>query len=238
MFPVSHIYVAKKVIGRVDDFLLAGCILPDVAGTSMGLIDRKKMHDSPDEFVNYVEKNFPQLNDLALGLCTHSGYSGGADHYSDDPKTGYAKVVGRKIAPKVSEYFGLDEIEATALAHNFIEMVLDHYLLEDYPELADIYRNFFIRVDWDLIGKCLAGYLEMDIVIINAELDRFRYYYKPEELMSNIGIEHIISVKFHAKYDETKTAILIKESKKIVEESYIEFFHETIKSVKVNLGYS
>ena len=117
MLPLAHIYIATKVLNQSSDLLVFGSVLPDLGIISMGKIEWRQIHSTPDEFYSFMANNYPDYLDLAIGLKTHSDSSGGLDHYSDDEVDGYAIIFGKQLLEDIKKnityqnsFFGLDRI--------------------------------------------------------------------------------------------------------------------------------
>jgi len=136
MFPLSHIFVSTVTTKRKDPLLVFGSVLPDVSWTSKSEIGRDQIHYAPRELYEYISKNKPELIDLALGVKLHSNVDKGADYYSDDTETGFAKVEGRKIEDDVARMLNEEKGERTlGTAHSFIEASVDILLNRAKPEI-------------------------------------------------------------------------------------------------------
>ena len=115
MFALSHIYVSTKVLNRTSNLLVFGSISPDVAWFTKSHIGAKDIHGNPKKFFDFIKLNYPDLIDLAIGVRLHSNIDKGADYYSDDNKTGFAKIEGKKIQYDVSK---LSDLKSNPLIVN------------------------------------------------------------------------------------------------------------------------
>ena len=185
MLPLSHTYVSTRAAGKNTPLLILGSVLPDISATSSQIISRDKIHDSPDEFSDFINSKYPQFQDLSLGVSLHSQINKGADFYSDNSETGYANLEGAKISSEVAELINVREGRTSlVLAHNFIELAVDLHLHKNQKEIWNIYDEAIknSKNEFPAVAKCLSVYLELDPSIVLEELNRLFTYLGPHNL--------------------------------------------------------
>jgi hypothetical protein len=234
MMPISHVYVATKVAGRSDALLVYGSVLCDVATTSGGKIPRNKIHDAPGEFCEFVKEKYPQLTDLALGVKLHSGALKGADYYSDDPETGFALFLGKKIKDLVGGLLQSDN-EGTnlVLAHNFIEAGVELNLLKKHPEMMKLYEESVTAVNFGEISECIAEFADVDKNMVSSELVKFCYWLdmnnlsSPERLTEGL-IVPMISIRLGKSVKKEEVMNILNEAMQITQIVAMEYLDEAV----------
>lgn len=239
MGPITHLFISIKTTGKKDNLLLLGSVFPDINTTSLGKIDRLKIHDSPDLFYDFVKLNYPNLLNFALGYKLHSPVNQGADFYSDDEVSGYAKVEGKQISADVANLLNIPESHTSlVLAHNFIEFALDLHLLEDYPNLMPLYQSSLEKKYLDQLLPCLSEYLNLSENEINKEFLNFKKLLAPknylsQELIAKKIILPLIKLIFKKDVDYNETLKIMAKAFKITDTGYKKFLDKTIQKIKV-----
>lgn len=244
MLPLSHTYVSTKVTGKKTPLLILGSVLPDIATTSSQQIVRQQIHDSPTQFNTFVTSNYPQLLDLSLGVSLHSPINGGADFYSDDTKTGYAKIEGKKISQQVADLLEVQDGDISfILAHNFIEMAVDLHIYNNHREIWEIYNEGMENVQNDLmvVSNCLADYLNMEEAVILTEINNLMDMLGAKNLTSvNNMIDFVaiplIKVRLNKDISTPKAIEIAEQALRITEGSYKEFLDNAVIGVKKNIS--
>lgn len=172
---IGHNFIAKKVIGRYNSLIAAGCHLPDlVPFLRESVLTFDEIHESPETVYDH---------DLALGLMTHS-VKLGADRFNRDIDTwllGDDEELKIKIAEKITQASNVDL--RTALGprmHNYLWCGLDFYILDKYPTF---------------ISELNSAYREINIPEISAILSKS--FGKPLEAVQNNVEKHIGLVVKH-----------------------------------------
>jgi hypothetical protein len=241
MMPMSHVYVTTRVFGRRDPLLVFGSVLPDIATTSGKRIPREKIHDSPVEFFNFVKNKYPKLLDLALGIKLHGSILKGADYYSDDFEIGFAVREGRKLVNEVKELIDSDDGEiCLVLAHNFIEAGVDLNLLNQYPEIKDLYEESVTKVNFGEISECISEYAGVDKNMVSSELVKYCYWLDLSHMsclenMTQGLIIPMISMRL-GKVTQTKEVMdILGKAMEITKDKALGFLDEAVMGMKNNL---
>lgn len=242
MFALSHVYISTKVTGRKSDLLVFGSVLPDIATTSKGELARDEIHYSPMKFFNFVKSKHGDLLDLAIGVRLHSNVNKGADFYSDDTKTGYAKLEGKKINADVSRLLGVGEDKISlGAAHNFIEGAVDLNLIDSHPHLLSIYKHSVEHCDLQKITECLSEYLKKDKNLILKEVKHFIDFLSPEhlsspELMTKGIAVPLIDLRLGKKVDFQETLEILKKAESLTKETYLDFLNKTVRQMRIDFS--
>ncbi len=238
MGPLSHIYVSTKVTGRNTPLLIFGSILPDIATTSRQEIGGDKIHYSPKEFYHFVQKRFPNLLDLAVGVRLHSNIDKGADYYSDEAGIGFAVIEGKKIAQDVKKLLRTeDERVGLGLAHNFIEEGVDLNLKDSHPEIFNTYSDSLNKLERPSIVNCLSEYLNLPKESIQKELQFFIDFLSPEHLSSVEQVVEgalipLVELRFGKKVDSVLAKQILLMAKEITKDKYLDFLGNTVAKIK------
>ncbi|PIS14780.1 hypothetical protein COT64_00800 [Candidatus Shapirobacteria bacterium CG09_land_8_20_14_0_10_39_12] len=238
MFPLSHIYVSTKVAEKESDLLVLGSVIPDLAWFSESL--RNVLHNTPSEFWDFVKDKYPDSLDLALGVKLHSQINKGADYYSDDDETGYAKVNGRKIIKIVTKALGIEEgQQALVLSHNFIEAAIDLLLAESVPSLPKVYRRAIDSEANHQAAIVVSAFLDKEVALVDAEMKKLFDFLSPENISFLMGVcsnavapflERTLGKKLNLK----QILNVLKKSKELINDSYLSFLNETVKKMKID----
>lgn len=243
MLPLSHTYVSTKATGRNTPLLILGSILPDISTTSSQQIGRDSIHNSPDEFNNFINTKFPQLTDLGLGVRLHSQVNKGADFYSDDLEVGYAKLEGAKISGDVADLLGIPDGDISlVLAHNFIEMAVDLHLYENQNDIWKVYKKGIDAVKPKLpaVAEGMSEYLKLDQPLVLRELNNLISFLSPENLTSKeIAVEKValplIKLRFNKDVSTEKTLSIAEKALTITKATYKEYLDNATLEVQKNI---
>lgn len=222
--------------------MLFGSILPDIATTSSGFISREEIHNSPQEFYEFVKNNEPKLLDLALGVLLHSGASKGADFYTDDFETGFAYKNGKHINKDVAKLLR-SELDETSiyLSHNFIEGAMDLLLAKEKPDLVIDYKNVQKNVIPSAISGILAKYLKLNQEDVERELETFKdlmsykHLTSKEDLVNEI-VSPLLKARFDIDIDNEEAVRIFDKATEIIKDSYLYFLDDAVSEMKVTFG--
>ena len=243
MLSLSHTYVSTKVVGKNTPLLILGSILPDISTTSLQQIKRDKIHNAPEEFNNFIKENYPQLNDLGLGVRLHSQVNKGADFYSDNLEDGYAKIEGAKISSEIADLINVtDGNDSLELAHNFIEMAVDLHLYENHREVWNMYKEAIENVKNDLstVANCMSDYLKLEKSLVLKELNNLITFLSPYNLTSKeIAVEKLsiplIKLRYNKEVSIEKTLIIAEKALTITKPTYKAYLDDAVTKVRKNI---
>ncbi|MCA1553293.1 MAG: hypothetical protein LC737_02835 [Chloroflexi bacterium] len=241
MFPLSHVYVSTTVLGKQSKLLVLGSVLPDIAWFTQKFRGAQ-IHDAPQAFADFVQFNRPDLADLALGVLLHCPSSKGADFYSDDDTTGYAKVEGRKLSADVARLAQIEDGQTSVvLAHNLVEAAVDLHLAETTPQLLSVYRDAIVSDMVEDMATCVAGYLETDPAVVEPELRAYFAALGPDHLMSpGLIAQHIavplLSAATQYSVDPSGTVALIEQAHALTRPTYREFLDSTVRQMRTDFA--
>ncbi|NLJ57069.1 MAG: hypothetical protein GX334_08515 [Firmicutes bacterium] len=144
MYPLTHIYFARKALGFLDDAVVLGSVFPDIIVVT-GL-DWKLSHTRGLKFWQRCsQQGNKALRNFSLGVITHGIEPKGLDYYSDkqykDFEKGYCFEKARPLVNSVVKACRLPADDGWWKAHNFIEMGVELYIYEKQPELLALLRQ-------------------------------------------------------------------------------------------------
>lgn len=241
MFPISHTYIASKVLGRRSDLLVLGSMLPDIRVISRDNSPLDNLHRQPKEFFDFLQDEFSDFYDLGLGVRLHCAQDKGADYYSDDREVGYALKEGRKILPDVGELINDYDKNGLVLAHNFIEAALD-LKINNRDGIGKYYGEALETIDYKDIARVLAKYFQMSGVEVCDELIKFVSHFSVKNLSSPQGFATTFLPPMRKRYHVEDVDIqavekLIIKSEDLIDSSYEDYFTNTIDCMKQDWRY-
>lgn len=143
MYPLTHIYFARKALGFLDDAVILGSVFPDIIVIT-GL-DWHLCHTRGWVFWQHFQKEDKDLRNFSLGVITHGIEPKGLDYYSDkqymDFEKGYCFEKARPLVDSVVDACYLPVADGWWKAHNFVEMGVELYIYEKQPELLTLLRQ-------------------------------------------------------------------------------------------------
>jgi len=230
MMPISHVYVATKVVTKRSALLVFGSVLPDISTTSGGKIPREKIHGEIDKFSDFVGEKYAKFIDLALGMKLHLM----ADFYSDDPEVGFAVSEGKKIQSLVGELLKSNNNEQNlVLAHNFIEAGVELNLLKKHAELMRLYETSVTAVNFGEISKCIAEFAGLDRNMVSAQLVKFCYWLDinnlatPERLAEGLIIP-MISIRLSKVVEKQEVLNILDKAMEMTEDHAMKYLDEAV----------
>lgn len=241
MLPLSHTYITMKVTGRENNLLLFGSVLPDIRTTySRKIGDR--IHNSPQTFYDFINRNHPELLDIALGVKLHSAESRGADYYSDNLETGYAYIEGKTLREDVAALVKSKDPMYHVLAHNFIEIALDMHIRGDHHQILDTFEEALNSVDEKKIAEAVSLFLDHDKKECQDAIEDLKVSFAAKHFRSIENIAEglalpIIKRKFDISVDKHKAIKLIEKAMDLTKDDYHNFLDSTIVSMKKDFNF-
>lgn len=229
MFPITHIWFSRKVLGYLNNMTVLGSIFPDTVIS--GYLTYEQTHKVGWGLYDFFEHNYPELIDFARGAVTHTVSPKGLDFYGDEdfgegPK-GYCFQKARQIELEVIEACNIPESFGLWKAHNFIEMGIELNVAESEKTLADILHEGLN--DYELINALsapLKNYFGAEKLSVPECMKRFSGFIEPENLNSftlakkynkQMQTKHGISI------DIDKCSNIIEKSRVIVKDDFDDF---------------
>ncbi len=161
MFPLTHVALAREVLGYENQQTVLGAVFPDFA-VYLG-VGRNMAHEMGPDFFDYCLRYAADHADFALGVLSHGTNLPGLDAYADEAydgkDTGYCFQRAEKIADKVRRVCRLPEDMALWKAHNFIEMSFEALTAERHPDIGTRTVASFPGDGGAFCGEVLSAYL-------------------------------------------------------------------------------
>ena len=231
MFAQAHVYHANVISKSKDTNLLFASIFPDIAWTSKGKIDRKKVHG---DFAYSLNLN-PRLAPIVEGLRFHLSL----DYYTHDFEGGYAFNSSKDIDQDVADLLGIEKgRDSLLMAHNFIEAAVDLSVIEKFPDTLDLYKNVMSKADKSLFSEYSSLYLGVEKKAAEGIILDYIQNLAPS-LMSTLNgmaetiLPTLVDLKFSKKVDAKRTKEILKEAVKIVSPTYLNFLNDAISNFDI-----
>ena len=235
MFPLTHIYCAKKIFPKADYLFLYGSIFPDIPG--LNIISWKMMESKTIEFSKFIKSKEGKLTTFANGLLLHEKPIG-IDRFVHGIG-GYAYVHGKKIQSKIRKYF--PEKDSLKIAHSFIEFAVEIKLVEKNPQLQNWLKQIINKVNnkIDEILKIFSEFFHTDLKLTKVIIQKYN-----ELLITDISSRQR-AVKFYTFLTNTMRNIHISEeiinqiidlSIKEIEEDYESFLNKVIQKCRNDIA--
>lgn len=241
MFPISHAYIATKVLGRTSSLLMWGSILPDIRVITKADSPLDRLHSEPEKLLNFIKINYPDLIDLGIAVRLHCPQDKGADFYSDDIKIGYAFIKAKEIKKEAGDLIQDTGFNALVLAHNFIEAALDLKIQKFDCKIGKIYQKGIEQANYRRVAECLSDYFKIEIKSIENDLLTLADYFSLKHLSSKETFAKLFPGPTEKRYgiriDSLKPIVhLIEKSEKIIADSFEDYYNNTILLIKNNLS--
>ena len=241
MFPLTHLYTAKTVLGYENNQTVLGSLFPDY-GSYLG-IGRNICHEMGTDMYRYALEHAEDHLDFALGVLTHGTGLPGIDYYADEEyhgvKPGFCFQRGEVIAKEVAAACNLPDNMALWKTHNIIEMAFDAATEKRCPHLADAVIRALPVEGEDFCTDFLAAYLE-------APEDKIRemffvvsgYYSFDGSDIEDMATKFITSLERRHQIvgcDKERLKDLINKAVDLVDPIYDDFMAETTGEIKTAL---
>lgn len=237
MFPLTHLYTAKTVLGKENPLTVAGCLFPDF-GSAIG-IGRNLCHECGVDMYYYAKETAPDHLDFALGAMTHGTALPGIDWYADEEyhgvRPGFCFQKGELIAADVAEACNLPAGMALWKTHNIIELAFDVLTEERDPGIGQRALRALPEKDAIFCTSFLESYLRRS----DREI-RKMFYTVPDTFsfdgnnIDEMADKFIRSLKKRHNIegcDKDRLMMLIDKAVTLVEPLYDDFMEETFSAI-------
>lgn len=237
MFPFTHIWFSRNVLGYSNNMTVLGSIFPDA------LVSRELPYEAThrvgwDLYDYYYEKNSKFL-DFAISATTHTVSPKGLDYYGDDAyegSMGYCFQKAESIVEEVIDACNIPVEFGLWKAHNFIEMAVEFEILnenEDFLELLD--KALKDNHTMHEIESSLEEYYGLETGKLKNSFKRFQHFVYTENISSHIlsiNYDYHMKARHGISIDIDKASRIIDKAKHIIRDDYIDFFTFIEKKVK------
>jgi hypothetical protein len=170
MFPMAHLWLLERVVGRPSPAHYVGCVWPDMLFGSP--LTHSESHMRGAELLAYARRRLAdgapdaaEFMDFVWGAITHGSNPHGFDWFSDeqwgdDPsRRGYAFQRGGVIADETAAACDVAQALGLWKAHNIVEMSFELSLYAGDPGLADRFAAASEDAGMrERLATALAGY--------------------------------------------------------------------------------
>ncbi|MBR5329514.1 MAG: hypothetical protein IKV45_04830 [Firmicutes bacterium] len=241
MFPLTHIYTAKAVLGRENRLTALGCLFPDY-GAFLGL-GRNLCHEMSLDMYHFAAEYLPDHIDFALGALTHGTSLPGIDWYADEEyhgiRPGFCFQKGELICDQVAACCNLPQNIALWKTHNIIELAFDVITEKKNPGIGQFALANMPKDGEPFCTAFLRSYLnrsDADIRAMYTEVtDIFSFDGNNIDEMADkfiLSLERRHNIKNCKKNDLMD---LILQAVDIVEPLYDDFMAEAIEAITSEL---
>lgn len=239
MFPITHIWFSRRVLGYINNMTVLGSVFPDAVKSCLTY---DQTHNIGWGLYEYLREYEDQYLDFVRAVFTHTVYPKGLDFYSDekyrDGYKGYCFQKAAVIEKEVIEACNIPDSFGLWKAHNFIEMGIEMNIVEAETGLIDIFckgladiglvRNLSSRLD---------SYYRLEEGSMESCLHKFAGLMELKEL-SSLALAHRYNTQMQAKHginiNISKCSYIIEKSRSIVQEdfeSFIDFCTEKVDAM-------
>lgn len=241
MFPLTHLYTAKTVLGYENKQTALGALFPDY-GSYLGL-GRNLCHEMGIDMYHYVqEKDVSQL-DFALGALTHGTALPGIDFYADEEyhgiRPGFCFQKGKAIVDEVAAACQLPSRMSLWKTHNIIEMGFDVVTESRCPQIAKTLITALPVAGEPFCGDFLGEYLQQPGERIREMFTVVSDFYSLDgNDLKGMAAKFSTSLKRRHNIigcKEEDLVELIGKAAEIIEPLYDDFMAETTGEIKAAL---
>lgn len=241
MFPLTHLYTAKAVLGYENRLTALGSLFPDY-GAFLGL-GRNLCHEMGVDMYHYAAENAPEHLDFALGTLTHGTALPGIDWYADEEyhglRPGFCFQRGEAIAADAAVICNLPPNMALWKTHNIIELAFDAVTEAKHPHIATMALAALPRENEAYCTSFLEGYLRQPAADIRRMFTEVSAYFSFDGTnIDDMATKFIASLKRRHNIENCNKAALVKLIGKaidLVEPIYDDFMDEAIEQISTAL---
>ncbi|MGE5633029.1 MAG: hypothetical protein ACM3TR_18320 [Caulobacteraceae bacterium] len=241
MFPITHIWFSRGILGHINNLTVLGSIFPDTAIS--GCLNHEQTHSGGWGLYKFFEDKYMEYLDFVKASVIHTVNPRGLDFYSDEEYgqgyKGYCFQKAQEIEEEVIDACNIPVEFGLWKAHNFIEMGIEVNIATLEKGLVDVLHEGLN--DSFLIGK-LSSPLESYFGISNLSIydcfKRFAGFVEVEDLNSyNLAKKYDIQMKTKhgIGIDVPKCCDIIEKSRIIVKDDFDDFIEYCSKKVNDTL---
>lgn len=241
MFPLTHLYTAKQVLGYENEQTVLGALFPDF-GAFLN-IGRNVCHEMGIDMYHFAEENDARHIDFSLGVLTHGTALPGIDFYADEDyhgrKPGFCFQKGELIAEELQKACNLPPNMAVWKGHNIIELAFDIITEKRCPGIG---KTALAAMPADPDNECAVflesylNYSRQEIITMFTEVsthfsfDGTNVGEIADKFLASLVRRH--NIRGGNRFDLIR---IIGKSVAIIEPFYDDFMAETITLIKADL---
>lgn len=225
---LGHSYLATHTISGNKNLLIIGSLLPEsFPFVPNNPFTEQEIHEGGEEFLDFLNKNYPTQRELALGILTHSSKFG-VDNFNKSIKD-YASKKREKVLKDIADCSKIDLQIAESRLHNFLWWGVEIWILKSQSEFVKQVGQVLKEVNVEFFSKLLSDCFQKDYVQTKRTFEiLFKEIYKPKDLNSIEGLVNIWKRQAAGlpEHDE----INIQQTAKVFEEC-ADLFKDNWKSI-------
>jgi len=238
MFPITHIWFSKEVLGNMNNMTVLGAIFPDTAIS--GFLTHEKTHKVGWRLFDFFENSYSEFLDFAKGIVTHAVDPRGLDFYADEEfgegRKGYCFQKASHIEREVIEACSIPESFGLWKAHNFIEMGIELNMAESNEIYSKaLYDALNDSCLINALAEPLESFFELGKTAITESMKRFAGFVELSHLNSRTLAQKYneqMQSKHGIKIDVGRSCNIIEKSRIIIEDDFDEFAGVCINNVR------
>ena len=241
MFPITHIWFCRRVLGYSSNMTVLGSVFPDTVIKCS--LTRDQTHNVGWGLYKYLKEHGNEHLEFARAMATHTVNPRGLDFYGDeeygDGYKGYCFQKAAAIEKEVIEACNIPAEFGLWKAHNFIEMGIEMNIAESERELMDVFHKGL--TDYCLI-KELSLYLDRYYGLKDKSVSdcfcRFTEFMELKDLNSfTLACRYNtqMNYKHGIEIDISKCSNIIEKARGIVQEDFESFISCCAEKVKAML---
>lgn len=226
MFPITHIWFSKRVLGYVNNMTVLGSVFPDAVIKCCLTYDQT--HNDGWGLYNYFRDYSSEHLDFASAAVTHAINPRGLDFYGDEEYgsgyKGYCFQKAVEIEKEVISACNIPDKFGLWKAHNFIEMGIEMNIAASEKELLnELHKGLDDRYLIKELSTHIDKYFGLAETSSDECFNKFTEFVELEEF-SNITLairyNAQMQVKHGIKIDVLKCSEIIEKSRAIVKEDF------------------
>lgn len=241
MFPITHIWFSKRVLGYANNMTVLGSVFPDTVIKCCLTYDQT--HNAGWKLYDYFKEQSEEHLDFARAMVTHTVNPRGLDFYGDEEYgegyKGYCFQKAVEIEKEVIAACNIPEKFGLWKAHNFIEMGIEMNITDSEKGLMDMFR---IALNDRTLVREISNHLDRYFGLQDKSVAdcfcRFTNFMELKEL-SSIALASRYNSQMEVKHginiDVSKCSEIIEKSRIIVREDFDGFIECCIDKVKAML---
>jgi len=239
---LGHAYIATHAVDGNNQQLITGSLLPEMLPYIPNeVFDYHELHEGGKKLFEYLNRFYPEKKDLALGLLSH-GVEVGADKFS---RASERLLISKRklLLPKIAQAQKVKLEVAKIRLHNYAGLGLDWLLVQSEPKLVKQVQKALKKVNIEEISYLLAeAFLKNKASVKVMVKTLFVDIYHCEDLTSAAGLARIWARQARGlpekdRVDVSKSAALIKECGKIMEDEWEGFLDKVCFEVRRSLEF-
>ncbi len=238
MYPITHVWFSRRVMGYVNNVTVLGSIFPDAVIKCSLTYDQT--HNAGWGLYEYFRNHREEYLDFARAMVTHTVNPKGLDFYGDEEYgngyKGYCFQKAVAIEKDVIDACNIPDKFGLWKAHNFIEMGIEMNIADSESELVNIlHKGLTDSLLIKELSPCIDAYFGLKDSSVADCFSRFTGFMELQKLSSltlanRYGTQ--MQVKHGINIDISKCNDIIEKSRTIVQadfESFIDYCTEKVE---------